>query len=404
MSSEDISNIDCVIIGDSISSILLAILLAKKRDNVLFIRNSNGFGKLFNQHYSLVSLNFFRVHSIPYNELGIKNKSSDTYIERFITFEKWFLPKNSRIKHDFNFFYTFRQFGVVNHQLFKNFLNKLLNKEKTLLVDSINDSFELIKLGDNKANSFFKIKTSNREIEVPSNKVIMTDIIFKDYLKEKFVTTKLPIFKYQLKVDELLSDSVNHYFFGSERAIKKITIIPCSKFSIIELFSMEEVMDPLNIDIIEFLENKYDIHSSELEFQFKEMLYLDINSEILKYLNIIPSHILFSYPIQSALFTKLEASLYLSIDLDNETIIKYNDWLKQTFDKYNLVNRFFMDNESEDIRLLMMKLIKNKDIAHMNKISKFLINIRFNLSFKRKNLIFKEFETIIKILSYSEII
>ena len=124
--------VDFVIIGEGINSLLVSVLLAKKGYQIALLSEDLNILKTYPTSYALLPLSFLRIHSIPYSEISLKNKSVTAFIERYINLEKYSLPKDGD-SHNW-FFHSSKQLGIVNTTKFALFLRSLVELEDNIYI------------------------------------------------------------------------------------------------------------------------------------------------------------------------------------------------------------------------------------------------------------------------------
>ena len=384
MSETEFSKINYVIIGSGISSYLLSILLAKKFRTIYLLVDKTGNENIHSHDFSLVPISFLNLHSIPFNEIGFKNKSPDAYIERFIYFQKFFLPKSKSKGVSDWLFHKYKQFGIVNHQLFFTYITKLAEKEPNLKIIKSENHLQIDKIEIEGNLRKYKIYNESINIQILEQNLIISDAIISKLFSNPLPNNENSINKYTLKTDEILSDSVSHYFFTDTESLKQLSIYPCKNQSIIKIYTENKVHDPLTDDLIRFLQKKFDLTNQDIELISNDVVYTKINLFNSGLVKIIPEKTLFSYALISDLFFRLESIFTLSLSLDPEVELDYANWLQEKLNYYNQVNSFFLGGHKSFNLNSLGKILSGKDVDHINRISEYFVRFRLKRIFKKE--------------------
>ena len=391
---------DFVLIGATVNTLLLAVLLSKENYNVLVFEDEtdNDLSKI--EEYDYIPLDFLRAHSIPYSEQSIKNKSSDAFIERNVGLEKYFFPK-LHAKDSLNWmFFNSRQIGIVNKIKFGRFIKSLVFKYSKVKILPIDQNFVIKKIKIDEILRY-EIHSTINTITVAFNKVIFSDTAFYKYLGEMPVQRSNKTFKYSYKVEGIFSDSISNYFFNTEDEIDYLTIFPCSSFSIIEYTSTKELMNPISEILIEFLKNKFEISVSDLLFLKKDLGFRKIVYIGAEPVNIIPESNVLAFSFILNFFTSLKSAFYLSLCLESNTMAMYNQWLISNLISYTSMNELLFGENKDDSLNKLGKILNNKDIRSINIISKQIVDLRFRLEFKQQGLSKMDLKSLLQILTHS---
>ena len=352
--------------------------------------------------YSIVPLSFLRMHSIPYTEKSFKNKSITGFVERFINLEKYII---SRTNTSYNWlFRNTKQLGIVNHILFEKFIKSLIEKDKNFhkIVLEENSKLEMISKDD--VLTGLQITINSQYVEFPNSKIIVSGSIFENkFAFDSFSKEKI-IYKYIFKIDEVLSDSVNHYFISDSTdnsQINLITILPCSNFSIIEYCTYKNVENPLSNKESAFLEENFDVSIDKLNLIKKDITYKKISFTNKLGLKIIPDEFSLSFPIHSSLFLSLVYTFGISSAIDNHNVTEYFQSVQNIANTYSKFISLVLGEQKEDFNNKFGKLLNAKDIGYINFASMQYLKLKFNFKFKSISLTVTDFKNFLVLLTNS---
>lgn len=400
MDDNKIPDNDFVLIGATVNTLLLAVLLSKENYGVILFEDEIDNERLKIEEYDYIPLDFLRAHSIPYSELSIKNKSADAFIERNVDLEKYFFPK-LHAKDSLNWmFFNSKQLGIVNMIKFRSFIKSLVSKYSKIKILPIDKNFS-IKKRINDEILTYEIQSTTNTMMVAYDKMVFSDTAFNKYLGEIPVKNTYQTFKYSYKVEGIFSDSISHYFFNTGNEIDYLSIFPCSSFSIIEYTSTKEFVNSISEIVIEFLKNKFEISVSDLFFLKQDLGFRKMKYTGAELVNIIPEDNVLAFPFIMNFFTSLKSAFYLSLCLESNTLAMYNQWLISNLVSYTNMNDLLF-GENKDINLNKLgKLLNNKDIRSINIISKQIVDLRFALEFKQQGLSKLDLKSLLQILTHS---
>ena len=397
------SSFDFVILGENIRSLFLAALLIKKNYHVLVLENNPNQALNYLDDYSIIPLSFLRSYSIPYSERSLKSKSNSAYIERFFNLEKYIYPRTNGSQNWI--FCNRKQLGIVNHDLFNKFLHSLVDKEKNLQILEFGENIKIKKQQSSSSNEYLLTIDSN-EILIPSDKIIIADFQVAINLGISFLLPEYMGYKYIFKINEILSDSINHYFLVNSKETKLISILPCSNFSIIELLSEQDFDNPLTSDFLSFLQITFDDSFENIVFVRKEITYKKIHyskeGEILNSIRIIPDKLSFPFPVISNLLIALESIFVISSSLDAKYYREYILFMQQIADNHSKFNLNFFNPSNNEFINSFFKMMHGKDLSYINIISRYILQTEFKYKFKSQNLTGFDFKGFVRILTHSD--
>lgn len=175
--------------------------------------------------------------------------------------------------------------------------------------------------------------------------------------------------------------------------------MPCSKFTIIEYNTDQELENPISNELISFLEKNFDEPLNHIEHLRTEITFKKITFDSSSDIKVIPNRSILPFPIISNLFLSLVAIFTFSTNLDTKSILNYGEWLELHAKNYSKLNLFFLDPEKLENIHNYGSLIHGKDIYYINSISRFILRSRFNSKFKKQNLTKTDFQIFTQILN-----
>ena len=402
MGTKLLSSYDFVIIGGGISSYLLSALLAKKDFTIAVLQEHDLNESQIVESYSIIPLNYLRIHSIPYSEQSYKNKSTSTYVERFINLEKFFFPKLKQpLTLESSLFYNYKQLGIINHQLFFKFLISLVEKEENIEIITLNKNIQISKASENEELNQYTITIDENKELIPVDKLLLTDTMALEFFKKDLDLKNKESYKYIFKVNEILADSINHYFIPEGAETKIITLLPCAKYSIIEFVTDEKLDNPNSQKLITFLEEKFNLTFTDLEHITTEITFKHeiVNGQSKN--TIIPQNFLLTFPFGAGLHRLLESIFSASIYFEEKNMQEYHNWLQKVTNVYEKFHTVFLAQNNQKNLHSFGKIINQKDINHLNIFSTTLINFRIGMALKHQNMTKQDIKNFFNLLTHS---
>ena len=279
-------------------------------------------------------------------------------------------------------------------------MRSLIDQEKNIFVLPFNEGTIPQRANNSPESTDFKYNFGTQELILPAQRIVVTnDQLAQNYgltISKKDKTR----FKYLLKVQEVLSDSINHYFVKQEDNHSLISVFPCSKFTIIEYNTEQHFTDQLPDEEISFLENQLGESLQDIELIDIKENSCEINYEKSQSVQLIPDSSTFSYPFISSLFTSLVAIFTFSANIDNSGSSTYEKWLIGEAKKISDLNSLLFRVDDTYSLHKFGKLFHGKDINYINIISNLIINLKFKFTFTNKNLTSLTYQNIINILNH----
>ena len=402
MSTRLLSSYDFVIIGSGISSYLLSALLAKKGFTIAVLQEHELNESQILESYSIVPLNYLRIHSIPYSELSYKNKSTSAYVERFIKLEKIFFSKLNTYKTlKSSLFYNYKQLGIINHKLFFKFLGSLVEKEENIEIITLNKDLFVSKASKDKELNQYTITIDETQEFIPADKLILTDAMALEIFEKDLHSNNKKSYKHTFKVSEILADSINHYFISDETETQIITLLPCAKYSIIEYVTEQKLENPTSEKLLSFLEEKFNLTPANLKYLTTELAFKHEIHTNQKDYAIIPENFLLAFPFGAGLHRVLESIFSASLYFEEKNMQGYNDWLLKVTNVYEKFHTVFLSQNNQKNLHSFGKIVNQKDINNLNIFSIAFINFRIGLALNNQNIIRQDIKNFFNLLTHS---
>lgn len=356
----------------------------------------------FQNHFSLVPLDFLRLHLIPYSEMSIKNKSYDGYIERFFNLQKFFIPKSNNFENkiiDYWLSYNRKPLGLMNQNLFFRFITSLINRDFITIIQELDD----IKIENVNSNDFKIIKFNQEKIEIETNRIFINDELIENLFENdpiKYLNSE-KCYKYWLKANELLSDSSEHYFYKENNSTKLINILPAYNCTYIEFISREPLSNPLSDNFVCFLEKKFDFDCSNLEYLHSEEIFYNVKFEQNVNFFIIPNKIILSSSMLSKTYLELICIFKLLQYVKTFNIHEYYVWLNEKNNQLFFFIKYFLNSANEKNVNKYGKLLNKKNLNKINGLSKLLLNLKLKYLLSNKELSLTDKAIFLQILTNS---
>lgn len=393
------SKYDFVIIGSGTNALLLSMLLTKKNYSIALVGDTSSNNGVLEEEYSIVPLSFLKIHSIPYSEISLKNKSSTAFIERYCTLEKFVFQRSSGPTNWIA--RSSKQLGIVNHKVFHQYITTLVKKENQVTWLNVGDQVSIAKAPESPEAKNYILTIGSETYTIPAESILITDPSLASVLEVNFFSVAEKGYKYVLKTKEILSDAITHYFVTLNKGKAEVSILPCSTFSIIEFNTQEQLENPITEELLSFLETNFDESIENIELVRTDTTFQTITITEMYGMKVIPNRYMVPYPFISNLFFSLVAIFSFSNSLEGDSTIIYSEWFTLWVENYAKLNKFLLgSNEHENIQDLG-SLLHGKDIVYINSISKVLLNLKFENRFKNQNLTKSDFQFFLEILNQS---